>query len=171
MAQHTPVLTPTFQQLIKTAELQETAIVEALRNRGWTAEKFGQGQLTEELRNHLRRVPTYVRWLPDIIAGRQHPHTTHIIFIDAKGGTTYQRTGNHDIQTTALEAAERWIEFTNHTCHYFYVFDDWSVSTPGDVRENCWDGRYVGNGSGTPFKLFPTSITKSFDAVFGSVIA
>lgn len=171
MGQHTPVANLPFKQLLSHAEQHETAVIDALRRRQWTAEKFGQGQLTEPLRNLLRHVNTHVRWLPDIIAARETPSATQIVFIDAKAGDTHMRTGNHAIQISALEASEKWIEFTNHCCAYFYVFADGAVCTPGDVRESCWDGRYLGNGSGTPFKVFPAAVCRPFDTVFGSASA
>ena len=168
MADHTGDLMPgigTFADLMTQTHDHETQVIDALRRRGWNAEKFGQAQLTELTRSHLRCVKTSVRWLPDIIATRQNGKQTGVAYIDAKGGHTYLRTENHDVQTDALETAEKWSQFSGSPV--FFVFRDWGVVTPDDVRMHAWDGQYNGRGSGTPFKVFPTLVCSSFDVVFG----
>ena len=108
--------------------------------------------------------------MPDIIAAKNIAGRSQIIFVDAKAGKRYIETGNHDVETAALEAAEKWTDMHVDPCPYYFVFDNKTVATPGDIRENCWDGPFVGNGSGTPFKLFPCSATREFDSVFGQPI-
>ena len=53
-----------FDQRIREAHQFERTVLDALRVRGWTAELFGQGQLSEDVRAILRQVETPVRWLP-----------------------------------------------------------------------------------------------------------
>jgi hypothetical protein len=53
-----------FDQRIREAHEFERTVLGALRVRGWTAELFGQGQLSEDVWAILRQVETPVRWLP-----------------------------------------------------------------------------------------------------------
>jgi len=160
-------MTATFRSRMALAEHHEATVIGMLRDRNWDAESFGQGQLSELMRHSLRHINTYIRWMPDIIATRNIAGRNTVIYIDAKAGKRYLETGNHDIETAALEAAERWVEFNNSQCPYYFVFDDGATTTPEDVRDNCRPGRYNGNGSGTPFVLFPREICRPFDAIFG----
>lgn len=157
----------TFHQRLAAAKEHEQRVTDALLVRGWLAEPFGQAMLSDTMRDHLRRIPTSVRWMPDIIAAKSYPAGERIIFIDAKAGDRHKETGNHDIELAALESAERWIELSGGQCPYYFVFGDGGIVTPGDVREVCWNGFYNGNGSGTPFVLFPTAVCRQFTAVFG----
>lgn len=168
MANHTGDLMPgigSFADLMAQTDDHETQVIEALRRRDWNAQKFGQAQLTELTRSHLRCIKTSVRWMPDIIATKQTGLKTTAACIDAKGGRTYLRTENHDVQSDALLAAEKWAQYSG--LPVYFVFRDWGVVTPDDVRTHAWDGQYNGRGSGTPFKVFPTQLCSSFDVVFG----
>lgn len=158
----------TFYNRLAEALEHEKNVTKALLARGWLAEPFGQAMLSEQMRDHLRRVKTSVRWMPDIIAAKTLAGGEQIIFIDAKAGERHKETGNHDIERDALESAERWIELSGGQCPYYFVFGDGGIATPGDVREACWDGFYNGKGSGTPFILFPTTICRPFHSVFGA---
>ena len=160
-----------FQTRIAQAHQHEQWVIDHLTSRGWLAESFGQAMLSEPMREHLRRVDTSVRWMPDIIAAKNYAAGERIIFIDAKAGDKYKQTGNHDIELSALQSAERWIELSGDKCPYYFIFENGSVSTPGDVREFCWSGSFRGNGSGTPFVLFPAAICRDFTAVFGDASA
>lgn len=160
----------TFDSRMEAGKKHEWDVLQALIRRSWDAEFFGQALLSDRMRSYLKTVKTGVRWMPDIVAARNINGRNIVTFVDAKAGERYKDTGNHDIETAALEAAEKWIELSNNNCPYFFVFADWTLATPGDVRDSCWDGPYVGNGSGTPFKLFPCSKTRPFDEVFGSAL-
>jgi hypothetical protein len=157
----------TFLERMASASEFELTVLDALRDRGWSAERFGQGQLGENLRDHLRKVDTPVRWMPDIIAAKPFAARTIVVFIDAKAGQRYRDTGNHDLEVSALESAERWIEYSSDACPHYFVFQDWGVTTPAVVRELGWRGSWRGFGSGTPFLLFPVTACRPFDAIFG----
>lgn len=160
----------TFDARLKIGKSHELDVLQALIRRDWHAEFFGQSLLSERMMSYLRTVQTGVRWMPDIIAAKLVNGKNVIAFVDAKAGERYKETGNHDVETAALEAAERWIEFCNNRCPYLFVFANGTIATPADIRERCWDGPFVGNGSGTPFKLFPCENTRSFDSFFGSAV-
>jgi hypothetical protein len=156
-----------FQGRLAAAHAHEDRVRASLLLRGWAAEPFGQGQLTPEMRDYLRRVPTSVRWMPDIIAAKQFAARTQVVFVDAKAGDRYKDTGNHDIELAALDAAEKWIQLAGDACPYYFVFDDGGVLTPSVARELGDPGVWRGNGSGTPFLLVPSIACQSFDGVFG----
>lgn len=160
-------MTTTFRDRIALAEHHEATVIGMLHDRDWHAEPFGQAQLSEPMRRSLRHIGTFARWMPDIIATRNTTGRPTVIYIDAKAGKRYLDTGNHDIEVAALEAAERWVQFNNQECPYYFVFDDGATTTPADVRDNCRPGRYNGNGSGTPFVLFPRETCRPFNTVFG----
>lgn len=156
-----------FAKRMAAAIAHERQVCDALRVRGWTAEPFGQGQVSEPLRQQWRKVPTLSRWMADIIAAKTFPSRTLVVFIDAKAGIRYRNTGNHDIEVSALESAEKWIEFSGDECPYYFVFKDGSVATPGMVRELAVRGTYRDSGSGTPFVLIPAVACRPFDSIFG----
>lgn len=156
-----------FQGRLATARTHEQRVLSSLLLRGWAAEPFGQGQLTPAMREHLKKLDTSVRWMPDVIAAKQFASRTQVVFIDAKAGATYKRTGKHDLEVAALEAAEKWIELSGDCCPYYFIFDDGGVLTPSAVRELAEPGVFRGRGSGTPFLLFPANACHPFDGIFG----
>ncbi len=158
-----------FAARLSEATSHEIAVRDALRRRGWAAELFGQGQL-EPVRPHLRFINTPVRWMSDIIAVRPYPESRFLVFVDAKAGLKHQQTGNHDVEISALDSAEKWLDFAGQDCRYYFVFSDGGVIKPDRVREIGVPGPYRGNGSGTPFLIFPTDACTPFDDVFGPVI-
>lgn len=160
-----------FHRRLEEAKKHEAFVRVLLQIRGWTAEPFGQGQLTDAMRDHLRNIDTAVRWMPDIIAAKRFANRTLVAFIDAKAGDRWKETSNHDIEISALKAAEKWIELSGEQCPYYFVFGDTGVLTPEDVRGLGRRGSYYGNGSGTPFLLVPASACRPFDGAFGPVIA
>lgn len=154
-----------FERRLATAVAFEEKVVAALVERGWQAERFGQGQLSEEMRKLLRRVETAVRWMPDIIAAQQFTVKTRLVFIDAKAGEKWRETGNHDVEAAALVGAELWRDYSG--CETFFVFTDGGVIDPATYRELAQPGRFAGSGSGTPFYLAPRAACQRFDGVFG----
>lgn len=154
-----------FERRLERAVAFEEKVTATLIERSWRAERFGQGQISEEMRELLREVDTAVRWMPDIIAARRFAAGMRLVFIDAKAGERWRDTGNHDVETKALIGAELWREYSG--CETYFVFTDGGVITPATFREMAEPGRYVGNGSGTPFYLVPTVACSKFSAVFG----
>lgn len=149
----------------------EENVLAHLRKAGWDAEPFGQGQLTDNMRNHLHRYTpvTPVRWMPDIIAARLTSiGRSRVVYIDAKAGDVWERTGNHDIEISALETAVAWEQWTK--CPVYYVFSDFGVASPERVWECGHQGRPP-DGFRTPFLLFPARVCEPFVTKFGAVAA
>lgn len=155
-----------FVRRLEVATAFEEKVVAALVERGWRAERFGQGQLSEEMRDIIKRVNTRVRYMPDIIAAKSFNAKTLLVFVDAKAGDKWKDTGNHDIETAALEGAEKWEQYAE--CPVYFVFSDGGTVTPAVFRELATPGRFRGVGSGTPFLLIPRSACSKFDAIFGA---
>jgi hypothetical protein len=156
-----------FATRITQATEHELVVIDALREREWIAERFGQGQLPETVRATLRRIQTPVRWMPDIIAMKSFPTGPQLRFVDAKAGDKWRETGNHDLEVAAIDAAEAFYAYAKWPV--YFVFSDMSVVAPEDVREVAVPGTWRGNGSGTPFLLFPTAVGRPLDAVFGPI--
>jgi hypothetical protein len=146
----------TFHERLTRAQWHENQVAYWLTTCGWVCAPFGQGQLPPEIREHLKHIHTPVRWMADTLAVR----SSRALFVDAKAGETHRWTGNHAIEKDALETAEKWAQFSQ--CDVVFIFEDGGLVTPGVVRANCWDGPYRGNGSGTPFVLFPTTVCIPF---------
>jgi hypothetical protein len=154
-----------LRRLQVAVEFEHKAMAE-LTARGWLAEPFGQGQLSEQMRHIIQRVDTPVRYMPDLIAGKRQGGGTSVVFVDAKAGEKWRETGRHDVETAALDAAEKWEQMSG--CPFYFVFTDGGVITPAVFRELGEPGRWRGVGSGTPFLLIDQQACRRFDAVFGS---
>jgi hypothetical protein len=113
------------------------------------------------LAGHLTRA----RWAPDIAARRRFAARDVLVFIDAKAGQRWKDTGNHDVELAAADAAEAWADFSQ--CPVWFVFADRTVTTPDRIRTAGAQGKFRGNGSGTPFVLISRDICEPFDAIFG----
>jgi hypothetical protein len=154
-----------FERRLEVATAFEEKVAAALVDRGWRAERFGQGQLSEEMREIIRRVNTPTRYMPDVIAAKQASARTRLVFVDAKAGEKWRETGKHDIEAAALDGAELWESYSR--CEVFFVFTNGDTITPKVFRELAEPGRYRGVGSGTPFLLVPRVACERFDDVFG----
>lgn len=155
-----------FERRLEVATAFEVKVVAALVERGWRAERFGQGQLSEEMREIIKKVNTKVRYMPDVIAAKDFSAKTRLVFVDAKAGDKWQETGNHDIEAAALDGAEKWQQFSE--CPVYFVFANGDTITPQNFREMCKPGRFRGIGSGTPFLLVTRSACSPFNVVFGA---
>ena len=154
-----------FERRLAAATAFEERVAAALIDRGWRAERFGQGQLSEEMRDIIKRVDTATRYMPDVIAAKTFAARARLIFVDAKAGEKYIETGKHDIETAALDGAEKWEQFSG--CELYFVFANGDTITPKVFRELATPGRYRGIGSGTPFLLVPRVACSRFDDIFG----
>lgn len=146
----------------------ENTVMRELRRRGWDVQWFGQGLLSPRFRRYLQDVepPARERWLPDMIAARRELAGMRIVYLDPKGGEKWRETGNHDVEVAALDGAEGWEAFTRGVV--YFVFGDGSVLTAEDIRPIARPAPYNGNGSGTPFVIFPCGRnSRTFDEVFG----
>lgn len=156
-----------FQRRMAQAVSHEDAVIEQLRQRGWLAERFGQGQLPGHVREQLRDIDTDVRWMPDIIAMKSYPVGPQLRFIDAKAGDKWRTTGNHDIEIRALESAEAFYVYAKWPV--YFVFSDMSIAAPEEIREFGRPGPFYGNGSGTPYLIFTKHVCRPMDSAFGPV--
>lgn len=154
-----------FARRLEVAVAFEEKVVATLVERQWRAERFGQGQLSADMRDIIRRVRTPVRYMPDIIAAKRFTVETRIVFVDAKAGDRYKETGNHDIESAALDGAELWQQYSG--CETYFVFANGDTITPTAFRELSTPGNFRGSGSGTPFLLAPRAACSRFDAIFG----
>jgi hypothetical protein len=158
----------TFAERFLAATAFEGEVIERLNTSGWQAFHFGQTQLPEECRNLLRRFedssrrPCLIRWLPDIITFRTYAGgRVFVALIDAKACGDRP---NYAIEMSAQETAEALTDqlFTPT----FFVFDDWKVMAPRDVRQRGVAGSHNGNGSGTPYLLVSKKYGRPFDEIF-----
>jgi hypothetical protein len=154
-----------FRRRLDRAQAFEEKVAAELVARGWVAERFGQGQLSEQMRDMIKRVKTRVRYMPDIIAAKRFGARTSLIFVDAKAGDKWRETGRHDVEAAALDGAEAFQAMAD--CPVYFVFSDGGVVTPAVFRELAAPGPYRGVGSGTPFLLATREVCQRFDAVFG----
>lgn len=158
----------TFASRMTQAYPHELAVLDRLRSAGWDAEPCGQTLFSQTLRRHFRNTEKVMllRWAPDIIAARMFlSGFSQVVFVDAKAGDRWRTSGNHDVEISALEAAEQW-ERTNRGCIYYFIFSDWSVVTCEEIRDVAHRGPDYGNGSGTPYLLFPVTVGSAFDVIF-----
>jgi hypothetical protein len=154
----------TFAQRMRVAESWEAELRDRLRAEGWVADSFGQGQLPKHQRELLKRVRTPARWMPDMVAQRPEREHSLCIFIDAKAGDTFRKTGNHDIEAASLDALIQWKRFSKVPC--LVITQDWKIHDVERVAALCWDGAFRGFGSGTPFKLWKASDGIEWDSYF-----
>lgn len=154
-----------FARRLEVATAFEERVVAALIERDWRAERFGQGQLSTEMRDIIRRVKTPVRYMPDIIAAKRFSAHTRLVFVDAKAGDRWKDTGKHDIETAALDGADLWQQYSG--CDTYFVFSNGDTITPQTFRELAAPGTFRGSGSGTPFMLATRAACSRFDDVFG----
>jgi hypothetical protein len=146
-----------FEQRMREAQWHENWVITELRRLEWQAAPFGQALLPRDIREGLRQCETLAgrkapaRWMPDIIALKP----PDLRFIDAKAGSTWRRTGNHDIERDALQAALRWSGAL--TADVWFIFSDgWgATATQVATYRGLHPGSFHGEGSGTAFWLFP----------------
>lgn len=153
-----------FDARLVKATAFEDAVIEKLRECGYLADRFGQGQLPERQRALLRFHDTQVRWMPDIACSRRFAKSSLFMFLDAKAGDTYLRTGNHDIEKASLDALVEWKRFSKLPT--FIITSDWKVHDPERILNLCWSGYFRGTGSGTPFVLWPVDVGQAWSSFF-----
>ena len=140
-------------------------IQEALTALSWCVEPTGQGQFSATMQENLHNCwlpdgrPLPFRWLPDLLATRP----PHAYFIDAKSSETWRQTGNHALEQNALAAALNWTAIWE--MDVWYIFTDGSGTTARQLAKPSakWPGPQRGNGSGTPFWLFPVGLTTPWE--------
>ena len=158
----------TFQDRLSLASTHEEKVLRSIRKREWwVACAYGQGMLSSEVRNHLRRNNTPLRWHPDILAVRSDDRRV-VYGVDAK---TEQRTDTayFSIEKSALAALHGW--YSNWGTPVVIVWGDGSSNFTWDLladdQNALREGPYRGNGSGTSFWLWPKNRARPFDDIFG----
>lgn len=151
----------TFTERMTRARNHESAVASKLRARGYVVGDFGQGQLSPDVRDALRSHPTKLRWLPDLIA----ISAGEVLLIDAKFGRT--DTPNYDMEKASLDAMVALqlatgvpvvIVWADMRCSYVMALEHCDGRTQGP---------HCGNGSGTPYWLFPKAqVGHHMDDVF-----
>jgi hypothetical protein len=145
----------------------EERVKERLNSTGWPAFSFGQAQLPVECRQRLARFedlsrrPCRIRWMPDIITFRDLRNgRSYVALIDAKASNGQR----YAIEMSAVDTAEIYVDGLYTPT--FFVFDDWNVLTPLEVRQRGFQGPFRGSGSGTPFLLVEKCYGRPFTDFF-----
>ena len=148
----------------------EEKVRERLNSTGWPAFPFGQAQLSIECRQRLARFedlskrPCRIRWMPDIITFRDLRNgRSYVALIDAKVGDGPR----YAIEMSAVDTAEIYVDGLYTPT--FFVFSDWKVLTPLEVRQRGFPGPFSENGSGTPYLLVDKRFGRPFSDFFPPV--
>jgi hypothetical protein len=141
----------------------EKRVMEYLRCRGWHVEPFGQALLTDAMHRLLTDVETPVRWMADLVASKRLRDRTAVRFIDAKAGEVWRQTGNHCIETAALDAALKWETYSGASS--WFVFSDKTAIRPGVAAEVARPGRRISEFR-TPYILISRVVCTPVDDVF-----
>lgn len=161
-----------FTERMQPAAHFELEVIKRLQLDGWQAFPFGQAQLTEECRRRLSRFedgsrrPSLIRWMPDIITFRDLPSGRAMVaLIDAK--VCGSNTPNYSVEMSAVETSEIYTDKLYTPT--FFVFDDWQVMTPREVRQRGRPGPTATKGSGTPYLLVEKRFGRPFAEIFPAV--
>jgi hypothetical protein len=149
---------------LRRAKEHEIAVCERITAAGWTCEAFGQGMLSETMRDVLKVHRTPIRWMPDLIAVRDE-----VLLIDAKYELRTD-TPNFSIECSAIDAHQRWSIAL--AVPIVYVFADFTVNYVHGLRpvHEFHDVRGQTRGSGTDFVLIRKDEQHPFDEIFGQSV-
>lgn len=161
-----------FAERMASATKFEVEVIDQLNKSGWQAFPFGQSQLPDKCRQHLRkfedasRRPSLIRWMPDVITFRELPNgKVFVALIDAKACDDDRP--NFAIEMSAIETAEVYTDKLYTPT--FFAFTGWSVLTPREARQRGTKGPDANNGSGTPYVLIAKRFGRPFNEVFPPV--
>lgn len=151
----------TFTERMTRALNHELIVATGLRERGYVVGEFGQGQLGPDVRDALRRHRTKLRWLPDLIA----VSIGEVLLVDAKFGRT--DTPNYDMEKASLDALVALQRATDVPVVIVWADMRCSYVMALECCDSRSEGVYCGNGSGTPYWLFPKDLVgHDMDDVF-----
>ena len=132
-------------------------MIEWLRGKGWTAEPFGQGLLTDKMRDALKQVrpPTPVRWMPDVIAVKG----SRVLLLDAKTGR--DDTENVSLEDASSRAALAFVIAMG--CRVIHVWPGGKALSAEEAEqiEKRPGPPHHGTGSGTPYHLISKTLLNS----------
>lgn len=147
----------------------EAIIIEMLQSSGWEAHRWGQGILSDRFTKALRSTKSPLRWSADVIA----VCGSDWAMIDAKAETRID-TAYYSIEKAAASAMWGQRMAANNDPHgqFLFVWHDFRVSNATDVMCDGMriEGPDLGNGSGTPFYLYPKSAADKWTAHFAHPI-
>ena len=142
----------------------EVAVTDALADRGWLVQPWGQGLIREEIRAALvtRYPPVLWRWIPDLIAVKGKT----VVLVDPKTSLRSD-TPNFAIEQSALIAHQI---MANLGLQIVYVFADLTCNEVRHLKiahRTLDSQRLATGGSGTPFVLVRKADQRPLDDVFG----
>jgi hypothetical protein len=141
-----------YAERLARAVAWETEVMAQVRSfPHWQCERFGQANLPESMRCLIRKTPTLLRWMPDILAARSDGK---LVLLEAKW--TRQDSPNFDVEINSL------FSLMAH-CHAYeipgyFVFPGFFAAKPSLIRQNARNGPPSQNGSGTPYLLIAKSL-------------
>jgi Holliday junction resolvase len=138
----------------------EARVAGLLRARGWNVDQYGQGTLSGQVRDAVRRSDSALRWMPDLIAQRGD----RLVTVDCKASMSAQ-TRRHAIARRAVQAHALFASYFEIAV--YYVFDNLGVLTPVDVLGAARPGPPGRGGSGSDYYLIGFDLDRPFDLVFG----
>lgn len=153
-------MTSVYQDRIHIGLPHESAVHERLESEGWNVQSWGQGILTDEIRQAFLGSPRLVmwRWTPDLIATRG----SLLRLVDAKSDL------RSDTPNFSLEVAA-WATHTSMAqlgVPIIYVWPDFTVNTPGGIIVKEFRDGQGANGSKTPFVLIRKADQKPWAYAF-----
>lgn len=143
----------------------EVDVRKRLMDQGWDAQEWGNGLLTDTIRNVLQHQPTklMLRWLPDLIAVRGFG----VRLVDAKA----EKRSDTPFFSLEIDAWSTHLVLERvFGIPVVYVWDDYTTNRPSRLVVAQWklEPDRV-NGSGTPFVLVEKCAQKPWDWAFPAV--
>ncbi|MEU9298806.1 hypothetical protein [Streptomyces sp. NPDC048266] len=149
-----------WQERKQVGEAHEVRVAAALRARGWTVQRCGQGTYAPPIQRALARTASALRYFPDLIAARDG----ELITIDAKDRMPSTHTDRYAISSATL-AAGLLFTATHAPTPLYYVFGDLKVLTPSEVQHYTAHARRHSSGA---WLMVATRQAHTFDDVFGT---
>ncbi|MFJ5779926.1 hypothetical protein [Streptomyces sp. NPDC093094] len=152
-----------WQERKEIGDAHEQKVAMALRTRGWTVERCGQGTYPAVIRQALARTASTLRWFPDLIAARDG----EVVTIDAKDRMPSTTSDQYALSTAAVNAGLLFTA-THAPTPLYYVLGDLKILTPAEVLHYTAHARRHHSGA---YHLISTRHAHHFDEVFGSARA
>jgi len=158
-----------YEKRMAAGKRHERRVAKSLCIRGWHVDFVGQSQLSDEAHTALEslRPKREVRWWPDLLAVKRRGESWLCLLVDAKTGRS--DTPNYAIEDDAIRAHRIFAD--DFGLPVFYVFGDGRVASLGALEgHGGTPGPRYGNGSDTPYSLYPKTIGRGFSEVFGDPV-
>ncbi|MEV6584115.1 hypothetical protein AB0M92_39005 [Streptomyces sp. NPDC051582] len=148
-----------WQERKAIGDAHERRVEAALRARGWTVQRCGQGTYASAIQQALARTTSALRWFPDLIAARD----SEIVTIDAKDRMPSTTSDRYAVSNDAVRAGLLFTGVHAPTPLY-YVLGDLKVLTPAEVLHYTDHARRHRSGA---YHFVSTAHAHHFDDVFG----